>query len=230
MIKDVRRTREKKGSASAVALIVIAFAAIHSVLASRMAKKTVARLVGERTSNGVYRFGFVTQSVATTVVAVKSFLRLPDRTLYEVKAPFAILLWMIQILSLALLGTAVGVVGLDRISGVAQLQSFARGETPEAMPEAQGPPVDNETGQFSARGPFRYIRHPDNLPIITLLWSFPRMTVNRLTLAVLVSIYAVLGSWHEDSRLRSRYGKVFETYLRKTPLFLPRTARSRSRG
>jgi pimeloyl-ACP methyl ester carboxylesterase len=88
------------------------------------------------------------------------------------------------------------------------------------MPEAQGPRLTRD-GEVDAQGPFRYIRHPDNLPIIIVLWSFRRMTVNRLVLAVVSSGYAVLGSWHEDRRLLATYGKVFHIYRRRVPMMIP---------
>jgi protein-S-isoprenylcysteine O-methyltransferase Ste14 len=86
--------------------------------------------------------------------------------------------------------------------------------------------VKADESAVEARGPFRYLRHPDNLPIITLAWSFPTMTVNRLVLALLTSIYAVVGSWHEDGRLQRRYRRPFAEYLRRTPMFFPRGFRS----
>ena len=71
-------------------------------------------------------------------------------------------------------------------------------------------------------GPFRAIRHPDNLFFPLFLWALPRMSVNRLTLALLCTPYAVLGSWHEDYQLRGAYGEAFARYQRATPLLIPR--------
>ena len=48
------------------------------------------------------------------------------------------------------------------------------------------------------------------------------MSVNRFTLAVLCTLYAVLGSWHEDARLGRTYGAAFARYQRSVPLFVPR--------
>lgn len=105
--------------------------------------------------------------------------------------------------------------------GLPQVAALLRGEEPDAEPAAQGPPLASSGDQMDARGPFRHLRHPDNLPIITLCWSFSRMTVNRLTLALFSSLYAVFGSWHEDTRLRAAYGKTWEAYARRTHMFLP---------
>lgn len=214
-------TKPEKGSPGQVSLLVIAYALVHSFLASRFAKDSVERLAGTRARNGLYRFGFIVQSVFMTGWLIWRFVRLPDRDLYRVPSPGSWVLRAIQAGSLALLGSAIGTVEVRRILGLPQLAAYLRGEEPEPEAEAQGPRLA-ANGQIDARGPFRYIRHPDNLPIITLLWSFPRMTVNRLTLALFSSLYAVLGSWHEDSRLRARYGEPFVRYARRTPMLLPR--------
>ena len=77
------------------------------------------------------------------------------------------------------------------------------------------------TGQPVLSGPFRVIRHPDNLFFALFLWALPRMSVNRLTLALLSTGYAVVGSWHEDARLRGVHGASFARYQRTTPLLHP---------
>jgi protein-S-isoprenylcysteine O-methyltransferase Ste14 len=50
---------------------------------------------------------------------------------------------------------------------------------------------------------------------------FPRITINRLTLLVLVALYVILGSLHEERRLRVAYGEPFERYRRGVPFLIP---------
>jgi methanethiol S-methyltransferase len=54
---------------------------------------------------------------------------------------------------------------------------------------------------------------------------FPRMTVNRAILAALVTLYVVLGSMHEEYRLRAAYGAAYERYRRSVPFMVPRPPR-----
>ncbi|MGV3533873.1 MAG: methyltransferase family protein [Chthoniobacteraceae bacterium] len=217
---DIPTTR-RHGSPLATVVLALVYVLVHSGLASQPAKQAFERIAGTRARNGLYRPFFIVQAVVTTVAAVLVFRRVPDRDLYRAPWPWSGLLRLVQLASLALLGSAVKVVGFQRLTGLAQISAFLRGEHPEREPEAQGPPP-TRGGQLDARGPFRYIRHPDNLPIITLLWSFPRMTLNRAIIALISSVYAVLGSWHEDARLRRAYDASFERYMRTTPLFIPR--------
>lgn len=208
------------GSPLQVSLLVLGYALLHSLLASRPAKEFVERTAGVGARNGLYRFGFIVQSVLVTAWAIRRFLKLPDRDLYCVPKPWSWIWRGMQVASLTLLTSALHTVEIRRILGLPQLAAFLKGKIPGPEPEAQGPALA-EDGRIDARGPFRYIRHPDNLPIITLLWSFRRMTVNRLTLACLSTVYAILGSLHEDSRLRARYGQAYIDYTRRVPMLLP---------
>lgn len=81
------------------------------------------------------------------------------------------------------------------------------GFDPQPAPKAQGPPLGVD-GEMAVAGPSRFSRHPSNLAAITLFSLFPRMTVNRATLAALMAIYAVLGALHEEHRLLVRYGEA----------------------
>ena len=209
------------GSVIAVVVLVGAYAVIHSFFASRGAKNMAARLVGTRVRDGLYRGFYIVQASITTTVALRIFLRLPDHPLYKARSPWSYMLAGIQIAGLALLAKAVSTIGFKWLVGLENAAALLRGDDPPRMPEAQGPRQTSD-GRIDAQGPFRYIRHPDNLPIIVVLWAFPRMTVNRLTLAVLSSVYALIGSWHEDRRLRAAYGKAFEDYCRAVPMMIPK--------
>jgi hypothetical protein len=209
------------GSPGRVAGIFLLVAGVHSLLAARQTKTLARRLAGPRWRDGFYRPLFNLQAVALTAWATRQFLRLPDRELYRVGPPWSWALRLVQLASLGLLFTTARAVGLARISGLAPLAAALAGRADGPEPEAQGPRLGPDGG-LRVVGPFRYTRHPDNLPIPGFFFCFPRMTANRLTLALLATAYAVVGSLHEDARLRAAYGDAFERYRRHVPFFLPR--------
>jgi protein-S-isoprenylcysteine O-methyltransferase Ste14 len=88
-------------------------------------------------------------------------------------------------------------------------------------PEAQGPPIGTD-GEMDDSGAFRFTRHPGNLGAMGFFLLWPRMTVNKATLAALVALYVVLGSAHEEQRLRAAYGQAFERYRQRVPFLMPR--------
>lgn len=56
----------------------------------------------------------------------------------------------------------------------------------------------------------------------------PQITVNRVTLVVLVALYVILGSLHEERRLRAAYGEPFERYQPEVPFLAPRLQRGKN--
>jgi protein-S-isoprenylcysteine O-methyltransferase Ste14 len=112
------------------------------------------------------------------------------------------------------------ILGPLRFNGVPQVVAYLQGKHPPPEDEAQGPIREN--GRLKIVGPFQVVRHPANSgPFLYALFS-PRITVKSATLAVLLALYALLGSLHEDHRLRARYGDEYEKYRQEVPFILPR--------
>ena len=195
-------------------------AAIHSLLASKPAKDLARRIFGPRYRNGLYRFAYNAKSVLFLGWATWWFLRLPDREIYSAREPWSWLFRVGQAASLGVLLSAVRVIGVLDFAGITQLRSLLAGLDPDPEPEAQGPPLGAD-GQMVTAQPFRLTRHPSNLGALGVFLLFPRMTVNRLTLVVVVALYVVLGSLHEECRLRAAYGEPFERYRRGVPFLVP---------
>jgi protein-S-isoprenylcysteine O-methyltransferase Ste14 len=208
------------GSVGRVLGVCTVLAAIHSLLASQPAKNLVRRIVGPRYRNGLYRFAYNAKSVLLLAWATWWFLRLPDREIYKVRVPWSWLFRAGQLASLSVLLSAVRVIGVLDFAGISQLRSLLAGLDPNPEPEAQGPPLGAD-GQVVTAQPFRLTRHPSNLGALGVFLLFPRMTVNRLTLVVLVALYVVLGSLHEERRLRAAYGEPFVRYRQGVPFLVP---------
>jgi protein-S-isoprenylcysteine O-methyltransferase Ste14 len=197
------------------------WALAHSVLSSKQIKDLTRRIAGPRYRDGLYRFSFNAQSVVLLLWAVRRFSRLPDRELYHVRPPWSRLFRASQVASLGVLLSGVRVMGILRFAGLTPLRDLFTGREIRPAPEAQGPPVGSDDEVVRA-GAFRFTRHPGNLGALGFFLFLPRMTANRAVLMMLVALYVVLGSMHEEYRLRTAYGDAYERYRRAVPFLIPR--------
>lgn len=188
------------------------FAGVHSLLASRGAKRAAARMSGERLRNALYRPLYNVQAVITFGALVLYGSRLPDRELYRAGESLSRLMRFGQVLSVLYLVYGARQIGLLRFAGGPNLWALLAGRTSVPRePEAQGPALDAR-GEVKATGPFRASRHPLNFAMITALWLMPRMTVNLAAFNVVVTAYLIAGSVHEEARLRTTYGQAYVDY------------------
>ena len=97
-------------------------------------------------------------------------------------------------------------------------------------PEAQGPAPDagdagdahDAQGRLRTGGPFRWSRHPLNFVPLPIILFAPTMTLKRAAFAAASAAYLVLGSLHEELRLRRAYGDRYLRYQRSgVPFYLP---------
>jgi hypothetical protein len=209
-----------------VAAATAVFGLVHSLLASRSAKRAAATAFGERNRNGLYRVFYIAQSAATFGILVDYIRCQPSRELYEVKRPLALLMHAIQAGALVYATSAAGQVGFSRITGIESFLAWLGDGPVSPEPEAQGPALDNE-GERHAAGPFAWSRHPLNFAPLPVLWLWPRMTTSLLAFNTAATIYLVIGSLHEETRVREAFGDDYESYLRSgVPFYVPAPERS----
>ena len=203
-----------------VVWICALWALVHSVLASKQVKDLIRRVAGSRYRDGLYRFIFNAQSVVSLLWAARRFSRLPDKDLYHARPPWSWLFRASQVASLGVLLSGVRVMGILRFAGLTPLRDLLTGSDVRPAPEAQGPPSGSDDEMVRA-GAFRFSRHPGNLGALGFFLFLPRMTANRAVLVALVALYVVLGSMHEEYRLRAAYTAAYERYRRVVPFLVP---------
>lgn len=204
-----------------VAAATAAFGLIHSALASRSAKQAASRTFGERNRNGLYRVSYIGQSLVSFGLLAAYIRRQPSRELYRIEGPLAILMHAIQAGGMVYATAAAGQVGLRRITGLESFEAWLGDGPVPPEPEAQGPALDDE-GRDCAAAPFAWSRHPLNFAPLPILWLWPRMTTSLLAFNTAATVYLVIGSLHEEVRLREAFGNDYDAYLNSgVPFYVP---------
>ncbi|MGQ9516068.1 MAG: methyltransferase family protein [Anaerolineae bacterium] len=181
------------------------WASMHSLLASLPAKALARRLAGPAADRW-YRFAYSSFALLSLLPLLWLGHSLADAPLYAVPAPWRWLMRAGQGLA------AAGFAGVAwQISGLRFL-----GLTALFRPEEAGP------SGLRIAGFYRCMRHPIYTFSMLFLWMNPDMTVNRLLLTALVSLYFYLGSIHEERRLTVEFGEAYRQYQRQVPRFIPR--------
>jgi methanethiol S-methyltransferase len=204
-----------------VSLAVVIFAVVHSLLASLKAKRIAAHLIGEKAQAAFYRLFYIIQSFITFGLVLAYIQKLPKRSLYHVRGPFALLLRAGQALGLLHACWAAYQVGLTRITGLSNLSAWWQDVPAPPEPVAQGPELEEKT-ELTIGGPFLLSRHPLNFSPFPVFWLTPHMTTRRLIFNLVGTLYLILGSLHEEKRLRTVYDEAYAAYQKSgVPFYWP---------
>lgn len=69
---------------------------------------------------------------------------------------------------------------------------------------------------------YRYVRHPLMLGFLVAFWSTPTMTIGRLVLAGVTTLYILIAIRFEERDLLNTVGEAYARYRRQTAMLIPR--------
>lgn len=195
-----------------VFLSVVAYGLIHSLLASLGVKALVHRQFGAF-SDRVYRLAYNIFAGLTLLPVLALPALLPDRDVYTIPFPWALLTLAIQ-----------GLAALALIAGLLQtgVWSFL------GLRQLVAPPGENHS-ELVVSGLYRWVRHPLYTAGLVFIWLTPRMTFNSLALIFGLSLYLVIGALFEERKLAQEYGETYDHYRRNTPMLIPFVLRKDTR-
>lgn len=67
-----------------------------------------------------------------------------------------------------------------------------------------------------------------NFGMLPILWLMPQMTVNLATFNAITTLYLIIGSLHEEKRLREAYGEVYIDYQSSDVNFFVPSAKTKA--
>jgi protein-S-isoprenylcysteine O-methyltransferase Ste14 len=193
-------------SFAAILLAMAVYGLVHSLLASWGAKALVETRLGRPVYRRGYRLFFNLAAVITFLPVLALAAALPDRTIYTIPFPWALLTLAVQ--GLAALGAlyAVWLTGLWNFAGLEQLFDPGAADRPRVL----------ATG-----GLYRWVRHPIYTCSLLFLWLGPRMSWNMLAFNLGVTLYFVVGALYEERKLVKEFGQTYIDYRRRTPMLVP---------
>jgi methanethiol S-methyltransferase len=75
--------------------------------------------------------------------------------------------------------------------------------------------------QITAKGPYRWVRHPLYLFLIVIIWSCPVLTLDRLLFNIMWTVWIVIGTYLEDRDLHREFGSQYREYSSQVPMLIP---------
>ena len=192
-------------------LSVAAYGIVHSLLASLWAKAQARRLFGPA-ADRLYRLAYNGIAMVTFLPLLALTAALPGRLLYRLQPPWSLVALGIQFLALLTLALGLLQTGAGSFLGLRQVT---------------GPPA-TAAPRLVITGLYRFARHPLYTAGLAFIWATPLMNTNLLAFYAGLTIYIVIGTLHEEYRLRREFGEAYEAYCRRVPMLIP-LPRGRSR-
>ncbi len=186
------------------------FAVSHTWLASIKLKENLTARIGNRIA--FYRLFYNISSI----VIFSAFYALapkPDAVVYDLRFPFDMITFALQVLSLAGFIWASQSISFREFSGIAQIERYMHGEyIIEELDEKQELKLD---------GAFKYSRHPIYFFSILFLGLRPTMNLFYLTFFLCAVVYFYAGTFYEEKKLVRMFGDRYADYQKSVPRMVP---------
>jgi len=185
------------------AFLSIIFFLQHSTMIRRGTKQRLAKFMPEQYHNAFYG---LTSGIAL-ILALIFWQKSPTL----IAGADGIIYWMLRgLFCICLAGFFWGVKSLGSFDalGVKPLMHY----------------ISNRPGklqQITAKGPYRWVRHPLYLFMIILIWSCPVLTLDRLIFNIMWTVWIVIGTYLEDRDLHLEFGSQYHEYSSQVPMLIP---------
>jgi len=175
---------------------------VHSMLASHFAKDMARGLLGAGFARS-YRLGYNVFAALSFAPILYLMAMLPNRVVYQIPAPWNVLLFGGQLLSALFLLISLLQTDVLSFSGLRQLFE------------------EKENGALVTGGFYRLVRHPLYTFSLLFIWLTPTMTQNSLTVYIGATVYTLVGAYFEERKLERDFGQAYVDYKRVTPMLIP---------
>ena len=186
---------------------LVAFAAIHSFMASLSFKRLIIRFLGSK-ADILYMPVFSLIALLTILPLAYLLYKNPGPVLYIVPSPWR---WLM--------------IGGQLVAAIVAPRALLDAPHRFKIRSQLSAPKTPEAGPLNIRGIYRWVRDPFLLSGLVIIWLTPFMTVNLLVIYLLTTIYLYMGSLHWEKRLISQFGDEYREYQRGVHRIIPQLER-----
>lgn len=191
--------------------LITLFGLQHSIMARRKFKTWLANYIPAAAERSTFM-------LATAVVTI---------TLCLLWQPMPAIIWQAEntiiynsILTIGLLGWVMVLYATFLINhfdlfGLRQVWLYFKGKEYSHLP-------------FKLNSLYKYVRHPIMTGVFIGIWVTPVMTAGHLLFALGMSLYIVIGVYHEEKDLIKAFGDRYLRYIRTTAKFFPQLAKNKT--
>ncbi|MBN1342752.1 MAG: isoprenylcysteine carboxylmethyltransferase family protein [Phycisphaerae bacterium] len=184
-------------------LLSVVFFIQHSGMIRESFQRWLAARVSREHTKSVY--GVVSGAFLIAVII------LWQGPLTEVWAARGALYWAIR----GLFGLALAIFGWSALTMI-------RADASTLRTLALAQPVDMATKHpLISSGPYGWVRHPQYLAALLMIWSGPVLTTDRIAFNVIWSAWVVVAVRLEERDLVRRHGQAYRDYQTRVPMLLP---------
>ena len=192
---------------TSVIILILAttiYAVVHSLLATLQVKAWARRLFGS-IADRWYRLAYnLFAGISGLPILILLYI-LPDHHLYQIPLPWV---WLAALGQFAgILVIVIGILQTDPWHFVGLRQVVA--------------PGGSEPATMTTTGLYSWVRHPLYTGGLLLIWLMPVMTLNLLTIFILLTIYLIVGARLEEHRLIHEFGNEYREYQQRVPMLIP---------
>ncbi|GBE18169.1 NnrU protein [archaeon BMS3Abin16] len=187
-----------------LAAYIVFFVFIHSLTAARFFKEKAYQFIEPCT----YRFLYTVVSGVTVLPILYLWLlgRSDSPLLYRIGFPLVLISFAMIAVGLILILKSL--ILIDPLSYLGVKQVLGMG-------------VGQKNAGLSTKGAYGVCRHPLYLGGMLLLWSNPEMRLVDLLVAILFSLYFILGGVFEERKLEEEFGDEYRRYKQNVSMMIP---------
>jgi protein-S-isoprenylcysteine O-methyltransferase Ste14 len=184
--------------------LLLLFAAQHSVMARPGFKDVWTRLIPKPLERSTY----VLLSCVVTIVLMWQW-RSIDAVVWELDGAAATAAWILFGIGWLMVPAVSLMIDHFDLFGTRQVWLYFRGREYRALP-------------FHTPLLYRHVRHPLYLGWALAFWATPRMTAGHALFAGVLTVYMGLAAIVEERDLVAHFGRQYQEYRRRVPMFVPR--------